>query len=157
MTVIAKLSGEQHATILAALRFWQEKGMGDPANRSDMLHDIATNGDTVISLDDAGIDELCEGINGGALVMDAAEASSTIDEAVAQLDAMTAKLSGFTVWVMDESREGTCHIQHYGFETQAMAELAAIETVSGDWEVSPDRLEVVGVAAGNVSILEWND
>lgn len=54
---------QQHATILAALRFYQSKGMGDPSNRSDAIHNIATNCDTVISLDAIGIDELCEKIN----------------------------------------------------------------------------------------------
>jgi hypothetical protein len=54
----------QHAAILAALRFYQSGGMGDPSNRSDEIHDIATNGDQVISsLDEEGIDELAEQIN----------------------------------------------------------------------------------------------
>jgi len=58
-----RLRPQDHATIMAALRFYQEKGMGDPANRSDAIHDLATNGDEVISLDAEGIDDLCERIN----------------------------------------------------------------------------------------------
>lgn len=50
-------------TLLAALRFYQQQGQGEPANRSDVIHDLATNGDEVISLDDEGIDQLCERIN----------------------------------------------------------------------------------------------
>jgi len=50
-------------TILAALRFYQQQGMGDPENRSDDIHAIATNCDNDTSLDDAGIDNLCEHIN----------------------------------------------------------------------------------------------
>lgn len=56
----------EFATILAALRFYQERGQGDPGNRSDAIHEIATsgpNGEEVVSLDAAGIDELCERIN----------------------------------------------------------------------------------------------
>jgi len=54
----------EHATILAALRFYQQAGMGEPDNRSDEIHDIATNGGEVMaSLDDAGIDALVERIN----------------------------------------------------------------------------------------------
>lgn len=54
---------QQHATILAALRWYQACGMGDPDSRPDWLHDIAwANGDTT-SLDDEGIDELCYEIN----------------------------------------------------------------------------------------------
>jgi len=51
------------ATILAALRFYQEKGQGEPFERSDAIHDIATNGGEVVSLDAAGIDDLCERLN----------------------------------------------------------------------------------------------
>lgn len=57
------------ATVLAALRFYQEKGQGDPANRSDDIHDLATAGDTVISLDEFGIDELCEDLNLGVIAL----------------------------------------------------------------------------------------
>jgi hypothetical protein len=57
------LTDQEHATILAALRFYQENGQGDPANRSLDIHEIATNGDDVISLDEKGIDELCEMLN----------------------------------------------------------------------------------------------
>ncbi len=57
------VSPAEHATILAALRFYQESGMGDPANRSDAIHDIATCLDEVISLDEADIDDLYEKLN----------------------------------------------------------------------------------------------
>ena len=46
-------------TILAALRFYQQNGQGEPFNRSDDIHEIATGGDSEVSLDDAGIDDLC--------------------------------------------------------------------------------------------------
>lgn len=55
--------GPVRNTILAALRLYQEMGMGDPANRSDHIHDIATNGDDDISMDEWGIEELCQSIN----------------------------------------------------------------------------------------------
>ena len=58
-----RVSEQDLATILAALRFYQENGQGDPANRSDRIHDIANNFDEVISLDEAGIDDLCERLN----------------------------------------------------------------------------------------------
>lgn len=60
---MANLNDQDLATVLAALRFYQESGMGDPDNRSDMIHDIATNGDTVISMDADGIDDLCARLN----------------------------------------------------------------------------------------------
>ena len=55
------------ATILAALRTYQEAGYGEPDNRPDAIHDIATCGGDQISMDDAGIDELCEMLNCGDL------------------------------------------------------------------------------------------
>ena len=58
-----EMTPQKRNTILAALRYYQENGQGDPDNRSDAIHDIATDGDTDISMDDDGIDELCEEIN----------------------------------------------------------------------------------------------
>lgn len=57
------MNNQELATVLAALRFYQANGQGNPANRSDAIHDIATAGDEVISLDDDGIDDLCERLN----------------------------------------------------------------------------------------------
>ncbi|WP_321820886.1 MULTISPECIES: hypothetical protein [unclassified Burkholderia] len=56
-------SDQDRNTILAALRFYQQHGMGEPANRSEAIHDIATNGGEDVSMNDAGIDELCERVN----------------------------------------------------------------------------------------------
>lgn len=58
-----KCDDDELNTILAALRFYQEAGMGDPANRSDFIQAIACPTDDHTSLDAAAIDELCERIN----------------------------------------------------------------------------------------------
>ena len=63
MMTIAALEAAELATVLAALRFYQEEGRGDPANRSDAIHDIATACDEVTSLDASAIDALCERLN----------------------------------------------------------------------------------------------
>jgi hypothetical protein len=55
------------ATILAALRFYQEQGQGDPDNRSAGIHAIASADGDVISLDADGIDALCEKLTLGPL------------------------------------------------------------------------------------------
>jgi hypothetical protein len=55
------LTERQHATILAALRFYQEEGLDELPN------DIATDCGTVKALDDAEIDALCEEINHSGL------------------------------------------------------------------------------------------
>ena len=54
-------------TIIAALRYYQENGQGDPSNRSCHIHDIATNCEEGISLDAEGIDALCQALNFGAI------------------------------------------------------------------------------------------
>jgi hypothetical protein len=66
------VSHDEHATILAALRYYQEQGMGEPDNRSNAIHEIATASYTdhkgeehevLSSLDDEWIDKLCERVN----------------------------------------------------------------------------------------------
>lgn len=58
-----KLDKQELNTILAALRYYQRQGMGEPANRPDWLHEIATDNDHDISLNAEAIDKLCEKIN----------------------------------------------------------------------------------------------
>lgn len=47
------------ATILAALRFWQREGLHSGGHE----HDIATDNETLIPMNAAEIDALCERIN----------------------------------------------------------------------------------------------
>lgn len=54
------LDDQALATILAALRYYQANGQGEPDNRDADIHEIATNGGDVVSLDADGIDGLCE-------------------------------------------------------------------------------------------------
>lgn len=56
-------------TILAALRTYQELGYGDPDNRPNDIHELATNGGDQISMDDEGVEELCQMLNFGDLQM----------------------------------------------------------------------------------------
>lgn len=59
-----ELDDAEHATVMAALRFYQQHDQGEPGSRSDEIHDLATNGGEVMSsLNADGIDELCERIN----------------------------------------------------------------------------------------------
>lgn len=58
-----EIDSQDRNTILAALRTYQAAGFGEPCNRPLPIHDIATNMDCEISMDDAGIDDLCERLN----------------------------------------------------------------------------------------------
>jgi hypothetical protein len=61
------VTGAERDTILAALRYWQERlTITDPhaiEDESDLLVEIATNAGTHPALDAEAIDELCERIN----------------------------------------------------------------------------------------------
>lgn len=64
MNINISLDTEQRNTVLAALRWYQHSGMGDPDRRPNWLQKIACPGpdggcDTT-SLCDEGIDELCK-------------------------------------------------------------------------------------------------
>lgn len=61
--MLVKLESDELATVLAALRFYQSRGLGDPAHRPYEIHQIATNEGQEISLDAEAIDSLCERIN----------------------------------------------------------------------------------------------
>ena len=61
--VILVLDPAEHATVRAALEVWRELGLGEPANRSDVAHDIACGLDKfapqeVVSLDKSGLSAL---------------------------------------------------------------------------------------------------
>jgi len=63
--LILRVADQEFHTILAALRFYQGRGQGEPVNHTDAIQDIATSGREVVPLDAAGIDNLCERLNTG--------------------------------------------------------------------------------------------
>lgn len=94
-------------TILAALRYYQSQGLGDPDKRPDDIHEIATNGGDDISLNDAGIDSLCEAINTEAFeralnvhddAVSALEVALSCPQTSLWLSRLTLPGSNVTVW-----------------------------------------------------------
>lgn len=63
------LDTQQQATVAAALRYYRSAGQGEPYNRDDATHALATDGDKVVSLDARGIDELFAYIHRGGKSM----------------------------------------------------------------------------------------
>jgi hypothetical protein len=59
------LSDREHATVLAALRYWQAAGANGDLRYNDEMIDIATNGGTVTECTDEDVDALCERLNCG--------------------------------------------------------------------------------------------
>ena len=56
------------ATVLAALRWYQESGFGEPGGRPEGIHEIATMCDQEVSLNFDEIDLLCESLNLGIVL-----------------------------------------------------------------------------------------
>lgn len=74
MSMTAADIDQIRATIIAALRTYQREGYGNPDRRPDDIHDLATKGGDQISMDDDGIDDLCQMLNfGNLLITEAAE------------------------------------------------------------------------------------
>lgn len=56
-----ELTKDELHNIVAALRYWQCNGQCEPDNRSDDMQEVVCPADgDVTSLDEAGVDELCE-------------------------------------------------------------------------------------------------
>lgn len=58
------LTPAQIATMLAALRYYQQQGMCDEGKRPPDIDDIATDGGSVTALDEDEVDDLCQQLNG---------------------------------------------------------------------------------------------
>lgn len=77
-------------------------------------------------------------------------------------DAAQPAVSAFTVFIQQADGRGTVHIADYEAATSADAAAAALDQVSVDWgsESEPwdkDNLRVLGIAKGDIDIVEWND
>lgn len=63
----------------------------------------------------------------------------------------------WTIWVKQSNGEGTTHVSAHRAATLAEATAAAIEETATDWQADIEDLEVLGIAEGDVEIVEWND
>lgn len=112
-----ELSPAERNTVLAALRTYQEAGYGDPANRPQRIQDIACPSISDTSLDDAGIDELCEQLNCGDPCGDPCEAdgwdwisirdrfdtlSGALDVPPDDHAALAAELNSMAAWIRQQ-------------------------------------------------------
>lgn len=61
--ILIEVSLAEHATILAALRYYQRFALTDPVNLPLEIAYIASNLGSVQPLDDDDIDHLCERLN----------------------------------------------------------------------------------------------
>lgn len=66
-------------------------------------------------------------------------------------------MNTFTIWTMHNSRKGTTHITSVKARKQHTAEKKALKECAQDWDEKVHNLVIIGVAEGDVTILEWND
>jgi len=63
----------------------------------------------------------------------------------------------FTVWVSETSGQGTQFVQAFKASSIEDAKQRALEECAACWGQDLDDLFVLGVAEGDVKVLEWND
>lgn len=63
----------------------------------------------------------------------------------------------FTVFCRDADDTGTTFITSVGADNIEAAKAAALKECADAWGQNIDSIRVVGVAAGDVEILEWDD
>lgn len=63
----------------------------------------------------------------------------------------------FTVFIQADDRTGTMWIGSVDAEDIGVAKIKAYEACASDWGCDADDIIVVGVASGDVEILEWDD
>ena len=64
----------------------------------------------------------------------------------------------FTVWICDETGKGTTHISsHAAADTKTATYLALLDCAAAWGHDDTDTLHVLGIAKGDVTIIEWND
>lgn len=63
ISITLRVSAREFHTVLAALRYYQAQGQGEPGNRSQEIEDLASNLGQVQPLTKEEIDRLCERMN----------------------------------------------------------------------------------------------
>ena len=94
-------------------------------------------------------------------VLDSCSILRNPDDALQELEAAIAAASSaksvFTVWVQHSNGFGTTWIGAVKADTPAAARTAAIHQCAAAWgRANPENLQVIGIAEGNVAILDWH-
>ena len=64
----------------------------------------------------------------------------------------------YTVFCVDDTgTHPTTHVSCHHAASVEAAKLAALHETADDWACDPNDVRALGVAAGNVTILEWED
>lgn len=66
-------------------------------------------------------------------------------------------LASYTVFVRQANGQGTTHVSAHDAASPAEAEQLALAETAADWSDEVDSLAVLGVIAGDVDLLSWDD
>jgi hypothetical protein len=68
------------------------------------------------------------------------------------------KVDKYTVWITQANGRGTCHISSHEATGVEDAAAQALNETQDDWGDYPlEQLRVLGIAKGEIEIIEWND
>lgn len=87
-------------------------------------------------------------------MIDPAAAALALDQMV---ERESKPLQSWTFFVMDEGRSGTTWIESHAGATLEEATSTALDACAAAWDVDVNSLVVIGIALGDVQIVEWND
>jgi hypothetical protein len=85
------------------------------------------------------------------------EALNKAHAALAEFDTLAAEPKTFTVFCRESSGEGTIYISSGIAATWQDAAVGVLAQCADAWEMSPDEIDVIGVAEGDVTIIAWDD
>lgn len=63
----------------------------------------------------------------------------------------------YTVFCQESDARGTIWIEAIRAKNLEEAKIYGRDACAADWERSPEAIHVLGVAAGDVTILDWED
>lgn len=66
-------------------------------------------------------------------------------------------MNRYTVFCMESDRTGTTYITAIDAEGPQAAKREALAECAREWDMDADQIDVIGLAAGDVQILEWDD
>jgi hypothetical protein len=68
-------------------------------------------------------------------------------------------MTKFYVWITEANGRGTCHVSSHEADTPDEATNEALYETCVDWggDYIPTDLRILGIAKGEIEIIEWDD
>jgi hypothetical protein len=66
-------------------------------------------------------------------------------------------MAKYTVWICESNGSGTTHVSSHSAMDPEQAKRRAIAETMADWDYPEIEVHVLGVAKGDIELIEWND